>query len=61
MHKVVCFGELLLRLSAPGHERLKRTRLFDATYGGGEGNVAASLANYGVNFVYYLLAKERPW
>ena len=45
--KVVTFGEIMLRLATPGYLRFAQTDNFDATYGGGEGNVAVSLANYG--------------
>lgn len=47
MPKVVTFGEILLRLSTPGHLRFSQARTFDATFGGGEANVAVSLANFG--------------
>ncbi|MBI9057129.1 MAG: sugar kinase [Labilibaculum sp.] len=46
--KVVCFGEIMLRLSTPGYERFSQVSEFKATYGGGEANVAVSLANYGL-------------
>jgi 2-dehydro-3-deoxygluconokinase len=45
--RVVTFGELLLRLSPPGHERLLQSPLLHATFGGGEANVAVSLAHFG--------------
>jgi len=48
MNKVVTFGEIMLRLSPPGHLRFSQTNTFDVVYGGGESNVAVSLANYGV-------------
>lgn len=41
------FGEIMLRLKAPGTERLFQSPMFEATFGGGEANVAVSLANYG--------------
>lgn len=47
--KVVTLGEIMLRLSPPGHYRFVQTSSFDAIYGGGEANVAVSLANYGLN------------
>lgn len=47
--KVVTFGEIMLRLSPPGHKRFVQASSFDAIYGGGEANVAVSLANYGLN------------
>jgi len=49
MIKVVTFGEILLRLSTDGHLRFSQADAFKANYGGGEFNVAVSLANYGVN------------
>ena len=48
MKKVVTFGEIMLRLAPPGHLRFSQTNSFDAIYGGGESNVAVSLANYGI-------------
>ena len=51
--KIVTFGEIMLRLSPPGYHRFSQARSFDVIYGGGEANVAVSLANYGlpVDFV----------
>ncbi len=46
--RVVTFGEIMLRLSPPGNLRFTQARSFDVIYGGGEANVAVSLANYGV-------------
>ena len=46
--RAVTFGEIMLRLSAPEGVRLANARSFDVTYGGGEANVAASLAGFGV-------------
>ena len=48
MKKVVTFGEIMLRLAPPGFLRFSQTNSFDAIYGGGESNVAVSLANYGI-------------
>ncbi len=47
-HRVVAFGEIMLRLSTPDYLRIHQARQFNATYGGGEANVAVSLANYGI-------------
>jgi len=47
-NKVVTFGEIMLRLSSPGFTRFVQSQSFDVTYGGGEANVAVSLANYGL-------------
>ena len=48
MKKVVTFGEIMLRLSPPGWKRFSQANSFEVIYGGGESNVAVSLANYGV-------------
>ncbi|NNG11048.1 MAG: sugar kinase [Arenibacter sp.] len=48
MKKVITFGEILLRLSTERHLRFSQATNFNATYGGGEFNVAVSLANYGL-------------
>lgn len=53
--KVITFGEIMLRLSTPGRERFVQSSSFDVTFGGGEANVAVSLANYG--FDSYFLSK----
>jgi 2-dehydro-3-deoxygluconokinase len=45
--RVLCFGELLMRLSAPGHELLLQSARLDACFGGAEVNVALSLAQFG--------------
>lgn len=47
--KVVTFGEIMLRLSTPGFKRFVQSNTFDLVYGGGEANVAVSLANYGLD------------
>jgi 2-dehydro-3-deoxygluconokinase len=48
MKKVVTFGEILLRFSTERHLRFSQAESYKATYGGGEFNVAVSLANYGL-------------
>ena len=50
--KVVTFGEIMLRLSPPGFQRFVQARSFDVVYGGGEANVAASLASFAVPVEY---------
>ena len=47
--KVVTFGELMLRLAPEGYYRFVQADTFGATFGGGEANVAVSLANYGLD------------
>ncbi len=49
MSKVVTFGEIMLRLATPGYLRFDQVDTFSATFGGGEANVAVSLANYGID------------
>ena len=49
MTRVVTFGEIMLRLKAPGFERLFQSPLLEATFGGSEANVAVSLAQFGVD------------
>lgn len=52
MSKVVTFGEIMLRLATTEHLRFRQARSFNATFGGGEANVAVSLANYGIDVDY---------
>ncbi len=52
MKKIVSFGEIMLRLSPPGFERLLQSPSFVATFGGGEANVAVSLAHFGCESHY---------
>jgi 2-dehydro-3-deoxygluconokinase len=49
MTRVVTFGEVMLRLKSPGFERLFQSPVLEATFGGAEANVAASLAQFGVD------------
>lgn len=52
MGKVVTFGEIMLRLAPNGYYRFFQQDQMQATFGGGEANVAVSLANYGMDSVY---------
>src|SRR5512147_1535981 len=52
MKKIVTFGEIMLRLAPPGFQRFTQARSFEAVYGGGEANVAVSLANFGEEVEY---------
>lgn len=52
MKRIVTFGEIMLRLSPPGFKRFSQTYSFDVVYGGGESNVAVSLANYGMDSTF---------
>jgi 2-dehydro-3-deoxygluconokinase len=59
-HKVVTFGELLLRLSPPGFERFFQSPALSATFGGGEANVAVSLAQFGLDSCYVTCLPPHP-
>ncbi len=52
MKKVVTFGEIMLRLSTPDYLRFSQSNTLNATFGGGEANVAVSLANFGIPVDY---------
>ena len=52
MKKVITFGEIMMRLNPPGYQRFVQTTVFEATYAGGEANVAVSLANYKNDVAY---------
>ncbi|MCI8306609.1 MAG: sugar kinase [Lachnospiraceae bacterium] len=58
--KVVTMGEIMLRLSTPGNERFIQADEFDVCYGGGEANVAVSLANYGYDVKYVTAVPDNP-
>jgi len=52
MGKVITFGEIMLRLAPEGYNRFLQATSFDAIYGGGEANVAISLANFGIDTAF---------
>lgn len=58
--RVVTFGEIMLRLKAPGHERLFQSPLLEATFGGAESNVAVSLAQFGHDATFVTLLPANP-
>jgi len=58
--RVVCCGEIMLRLSPPGHLRFEQAHSFDVVYGGGEANVAVSLANYGLDARFVTKVPANP-
>ncbi len=47
MKRIITFGEIMMRLNPEGYLRFVQADAFEATYAGGEANVAVSLANYG--------------
>ena len=56
--RFITMGELLLRLSPPNYEKIRTTDEFKVTYGGAEANVAAALANLGVDSSYFTVVPE---
>ena len=50
--RVITFGEIMLRLAPEGYYRFVQANTFGATYGGGEANVAVSLANFGIDTAF---------
>lgn len=58
MSRVVTFGEVMLRLKSPAHERLFQSAELEATFGGGEANVSVSLANYGMDAAFATVLPE---
>jgi 2-dehydro-3-deoxygluconokinase len=58
--RIVTFGEVMLRLKAPGHERLLQSPILEATFGGGEANVAVSLAQFGLHAVFVTALPANP-
>ncbi|ACB09232.1 sugar kinase [Thermotoga sp. RQ2] len=58
--KVVTFGEIMLRLSPPDHKRIFQTDSFDVTYGGAEANVAAFLAQMGLDAYFVTKLPNNP-
>ncbi|MEO5926745.1 MAG: sugar kinase [Bryobacteraceae bacterium] len=60
MKSVVTFGEIMLRLAPPGYERFLQTPQFNATFGGGEANVAVALAALGQPASYVTALPANP-
>ncbi|CUH92635.1 sugar kinase [Herbinix luporum] len=60
MAKVITMGEIMLRLSTPGFQRFIQADSFDVCYGGGEANVAVSLANYGHDAYFVTKVPNNP-
>ena len=52
MSRFITFGEIMLRLKSPGHERLFQSPSLEATFGGGEANVAVALGNFGLDAAF---------
>jgi len=60
MKRIVTFGEIMLRLKAPGHERLFQGSLLETSFGGGEANVAVSLARFGHEASFVSAVSDDP-
>ena len=60
MEKIVTFGEIMLRLGAPGNLKLIQANNFDVSYAGAEANVAVSLANYGLRTEFVTCLPDNP-
>ncbi|MHB8135131.1 MAG: PfkB family carbohydrate kinase [Anaerolineaceae bacterium] len=59
-NRIVTFGEVMLRLKSPGHERLLQSPILEATFGGGEANVAVSLALFGCQVAFISALPSNP-
>src|SRR6187402_609660 len=59
-HRVVTFGEIMLRLKSPGHERFFQSPALEATFGGAESNVAVSLASFGLDAAFVTALPANP-
>ena len=58
--RIVCFGEIMMRLNPEGYLRFVQAEKFECSYGGGEANVAVSLANYGMDASYVTKLPDNP-
>ncbi len=60
MGRIVCFGEIMLRLNPEGYLRIPQADCFMASYAGGEANVSVSLANYGEDAAFVTYVPDNP-
>jgi 2-dehydro-3-deoxygluconokinase len=60
MERVVTFGEIMLRLAPPGYQRFLQSPAFEATFGGGEANVAVSLSHFGAQATFVTKLPANP-
>ena len=58
--KIVTFGEIMMRLNPEGYQRFVQAEKFEASYAGGEANVAVSLANYGLDAAFVTKLPANP-
>ena len=61
MGKFVTFGEIMMRLNPEGHLRFVQAEKLEASYAGGEANVAVSLANYGLDAAFVTKLPANPF
>ena len=59
-NRVITFGEVMLRLKSPSCERLLQSPILEATFGGGEANVAISLSCFGLDVAYVTILPRNP-
>ena len=59
--KIVTFGEIMMRMTAPGYKRFEQCENLDITYGGGEANVAVALSNYGFEGEFVTKLPNNAW
>lgn len=60
MSRVVCFGEIMLRLAPPGYLRFEQAASLEVVYGGGEANVCVALANFNVDTGFVTRVPDNP-
>ncbi len=60
MGKYITFGEIMLRLKPVGHERFFQSPMFEATFGGGEANVAVGLSRFGLDTAFVSAIPDNP-
>ncbi len=60
MKRFITFGEVMLRLKSPGHERFFQNSMLEATFGGGEANVAVGLSRLGLNTAFVSAIPDNP-
>ena len=58
--RIITFGEIMMRLNPEGYQRFVQAEKFEASYAGGEANVAVSLANYGLDASFVTKLPDNP-
>jgi 2-dehydro-3-deoxygluconokinase len=61
MSKIISFGEIMLRLATPEHQRISQVNSLQVSFGGGEANVAVSLANFGLDAAFVTRLPQNDW